>query len=359
LTGDRPEIRQEPEPFDYPLPPERIAQHPAPRRRDARLLVWEPGGGYSHRQIADLPVLLRSGDLLVLNDTRVFPARLLGRKRGGGATVELLLIHALDRSGRWAALVRPGRRLRPGSEVELDGGVVVIVGDDVGDGMRELRFPPGEAVLEHARRHGHVPLPPYIDRPDMESDRQRYQTVYARHEGSVAAPTAGLHLDRELLATLVAAGVDLAFVTLHVGPGTFRPVGGEELRRGTLHAERFVVPAATVEKLRQRPAGGRVVAVGTTVCRALESLEEDAIGEQAGETRLFIRPGYRFRKVDVLLTNFHLPRSSLLMLVAALAGPRWREAYGVAIDAGYRFYSYGDANWIPRANAGGAAGEAT
>jgi S-adenosylmethionine:tRNA ribosyltransferase-isomerase len=331
--------------YDFDLPESRIAQYPADRRPDARLLVWGANGDFAHRRFADLPDLLRDGDLLVLNDTRVFAARLFGRKAGGQVEVELLLVQPA--ANGWEALVRPGRRLPPGTEVELDGGLVAVVHEAVGQGLRRIGFPDGTDVFEHCARAGHVPLPPYIRRADEALDRERYQTVFARESGSVAAPTAGLHFDEALLEEVRGRGVSTSRVTLHVGPGTFRPVDDDQIDSGELHPEWREVPAATIDALRAcRDRGGRVIAVGTTVCRALESLPSDAEDTVSGPTRLMIAPGFRFRYTDVLVTNFHLPRSSLLLLVAALAGDRWRDGYRIALEEGYRFYSYGDANWI-------------
>jgi S-adenosylmethionine:tRNA ribosyltransferase-isomerase len=336
--------------YDFTLSEERIAQRPLPRRRDARLLIWEREGKFCDGAIRDLPRLLRPSDLLVLNDTKVFPARLYGRKKRGGARVEVLLTDPLaDES--WSALVRPGRRLPPGTEIELEGGPEMMIEEALGRGLRRVRLTGGASALDYAVHHGHVPLPPYIRRSDDERDTERYQTIFARERGSVAAPTAGLHFDAELLDELRRKGVACAFVTLHVGPGTFLPLSEEELKRGSLHAERFTVPSETVRAILEcKRWGGRVVAVGTTACRSLESLPADATEGVSGTTSLFIRPGHRFRWVNVLLTNFHLPRSSLLILVAAFAGERWREAYAHALREGYRFYSYGDANWIERSH---------
>ncbi|HKI84870.1 MAG TPA: tRNA preQ1(34) S-adenosylmethionine ribosyltransferase-isomerase QueA, partial [Candidatus Krumholzibacteria bacterium] len=228
----------------------------------------------------------------------------------------------------------------------------MVVGERLERGMRRVWLEDGGSPLDYAQRHGHVPLPPYIQRADDEVDSERYQTVFAKETGSVAAPTAGLHFDEDLLAALDEKGVQRAFVTLHVGPGTFLPLSEDELRRGSLHAERYLVPRKTVEAVKRcRARGGRVVAVGTTACRSLESLPAEPEEEVSGTTSLFIRPGHRFRWVDVLLTNFHLPKSSLLLLVAAFAGERWREAYAHALRHDYRFYSYGDANWIERSGA--------
>jgi S-adenosylmethionine:tRNA ribosyltransferase-isomerase len=346
LTDDPEELRLSD--FDYDLPPEAIAQVPLPERDASRLLVLDRAtGGIEHRTFHDLPVLLQPDDLLVLNRSRVFPARLVGRREGGGAA-EVLLVrrHADD---VWDALLRPGRRLRPGARVEVSADLTVEVlpgGTREGTRRVRLRCASGDvgAALE---REGHVPLPPYIRRPDVPADLERYQTVYARESGSVAAPTAGLHFTPRVLAELDARGVRRAELVLHVGPGTFRPVQVEDVRAHEVDPEAYLVPpesAAAVDRARERR--GRVVAAGTTTTRVLESLADDAgrVRAGAGETALVIVPGHRFRAVDVLLTNFHLPRSSLLLLVAAFAGrERVLAAYAEAIRAGYRFYSYGDA----------------
>jgi S-adenosylmethionine:tRNA ribosyltransferase-isomerase len=295
----------------------------------------------------DLPRLLRPGDLLVVNRSRVFPARLLGRREGGGPA-EVFLLRALG-DDRWEAFVRPGRRLRPGAVVAIDATLTAVVETAaVGpEGRRvvHLRAETGsvEAALERA---GHVPLPPYIRRPDRAEDRARYQTVYAREKGSVAAPTAGLHFTPALLDALRAAGIGIAEIVLHVGPGTFRPVTAEEIEDHRLEPEPYVIPAETADAIASaRTSGGRVVAVGTTVVRALESSWHDgAVKPFAGETRIFIFPGREIRSVDALVTNFHLPESTLLMLVSAFAGrERVLAAYEHAVRAGYRFFSYGDA----------------
>ncbi len=337
--------------YDFVLPQEKIAQRPPAQRGDAKLLIWEGAGGLRDGTIQDLRHLLEASDLLVLNDTRVFPARLYGNKKSGSARAEILLTDPLP-DGSWSALVRPGRRLAPDARVVLEGGAEMVVGEFLERGMRRVWLEDGRSPLDYAQRYGHVPLPPYIHRADDEEDTERYQTVFAQKTGSVAAPTAGLHFDAELLAALDRKGVRRAFVTLHVGPGTFLPLSEDELRRGSLHAERFLVPRETIEALKScRARGGRVVAVGTTACRSLESLPANLEAEISGATSLFLRPGHSFNWVDVLLTNFHLPRSSLLILVAAFAGERWREAYAHALRQDYRFYSYGDANWIERSSA--------
>ena len=348
--------------FDYELPEERIAQHPVEPRDAARLLVYDRASGrVEHRTVADLPELLARGDLLVVNDTRVVPARLLGRRASGGR-VELLVVAALG-PRRCRAMVRPASRLRAGERIEIDEGALVAVarersrGADGRPGAEwtfDLESPlrAESSLHDLLERSGRVPLPPYIRRDASrpagdDPDRERYQTVFARERGAVAAPTAGLHFTPSLLARLAARGVDRASLTLHVGPGTFQPLAGEELEEHAMHAEEFVLPgscAAAVEEARAR--GSRVVAVGTTSVRVLESRadERGLVSAGSGETSLFVRPGFRFRAVDALLTNFHLPRSTLLVLVCAFAGrEQVLELYREAIERGYRFYSYGDA----------------
>lgn len=324
--------------FDYELPEESIAQEPAPRG-ESRLLVLDRED--RHHQVKDLPRLLRPGDLLVLNDTRVIPARLFGQRIGSEGKMEVLLVEKVgDRE--WDALVRPGRRARPGTGIAFEGLTAEVI--DKREDRYRLRF--SEPVEPHLERLGHVPLPPYIRRPDEASDRERYQTVFARNPGAVAAPTAGLHFSAELLEAIAAAGIGIARVTLHVGIGTFKPVAAEQVEDHRMDRERYEVGEETAEAIRRaRAEGRRVVAVGTTVVRTLESAaQEGEIRAGGGSTELFITPGYRFRVVDVLLTNFHLPRSTLLMLVSAFAGrERVLAAYGEAIREGYRFYSYGDA----------------
>jgi S-adenosylmethionine:tRNA ribosyltransferase-isomerase len=338
--------------FDYDLPPEAIAQEPAEPRDAARLLRLPPGDAPPTDHVfRDLPRLLRRGDLLVVNRSRVFPARLLGQRKGGGAA-ELLLLRDLG-DDRWDALVRPGRRLRPGAVVTFDGGLSAVVESGaVGpEGRRviALRAATG-SVAEALERGGHVPLPPYIRRPDRAEDRERYQTVYAREKGSVAAPTAGLHFTRELLESLRGEGIATAELVLHVGPGTFRPVTADDVEDHRLEPEPYVIPEETAAAVAAtRAAGGRVIAVGTTVVRTLEASARDdgTVAPGAGETSLVIHPGFTFRTVDALVTNFHLPKSSLLLLVSAFAGrERVLAAYAEALRRGYRFYSYGDAMLI-------------
>lgn len=338
--------------FDFRLPEEAIAQHPAPRG-DSRLLVMQGSGAARHRHTRDLPDILRPGDLLVVNDTRVLAARLFGKRRQGGGKVELLLAEKLGPT-TWEALAKPGRRLRPGTEVDLDRGLTATAEDKGDDGRFRFRF--SEEVEPHLETSGHMPLPPYIKRQDEVDDRQAYQTVYAEHPGAIAAPTAGLHFDADILDRLSARGIQRAAVTLHVGLGTFKPVTAKLVHEHQMDSERYVISPATAAAIHAtRAAGGRIVAVGTTVVRTLESavrqLGPDLTGE--GRTELFITPGFDFRVVDVLMTNFHLPKSTLLMLVSAFAGRHdVLAAYAEAVEAGYRFYSYGDAMLLEKKSPG-------
>ena len=334
--------------FDYQLPEERIAQYPAPRG-ESRLLVLDAGPP-GHRTVGDLPELLRPGDLLVVNNTRVMPARLLGRRQPTGGAVEIFLAERLDEL-HWQCLARPGRRARPQVRVRFEGGLEAEFVERLSAGRYRVRF--SEPVEPHLERIGHMPLPPYIKRPDEALDRSRYQTVYAKVPGAVAAPTAGLHLSHDLLQRLAAAGVERTEITLHVGTGTFKPVRSELVHEHRMEAEEIEIPAAAAAAIRRcRERGGRVVAVGTTVVRALESsARRHAGGPRAGRlsSDLFIYPGFEFRVIDRLLTNFHLPRSTLLMLVCAFGGRRRvLAAYAEAVAAGYRFYSYGDAMLLER-----------
>lgn len=345
--------------FDYTLPPESIAQRPAPRGT-SRLLVLDAEADSRHRTVADLPALLGPDDLLVVNDTQVMPARLVGERLPGGGRVELLLLEAEDDDPcRWWTLARPAKRLRVGRALRFPSRDGVAADHDaieaevcaIGEqGRVVVRFE--EDPRPHLERLGHVPLPPYIQRADDGSDVADYQTVFARHVGAVAAPTAGLHFDDRLLEALDAAGVRRTAVTLHVGIGTFRPVAAEAVDEHAMDEERYRISAAAAEAIAlTRRRGGRVVAVGTTVVRTLESAADTAgnVAVGPGRSRLFIRPGYRFRVVDALMTNFHLPRSTLLMLVSAFAGrERVLGAYREAIERGYRFYSYGDAMFTNR-----------
>lgn len=329
--------------FEFELPADRIAQEPAPRGH-SRLLVLDADGGDRYRQVHELPRLLRSGDLLVVNDTRVIPARLHARRPSGGA-LELLLVEKHDPLS-WDVLAKPGRGARPGSSVELDGGISAAVLTSGEDGRRRVRF--SEPIEPHLERLGHVPLPPYIKRADDAVDRERYQTIFAREPGAIAAPTAGLHFTAELVAALAAAGISIAPLTLQVGIGTFKPVTATLVHEHRMETERFEIPPATAAAIAAtRERGGRIVAVGTTVVRTLETaalLAGGSVLPGRGATDLFITPGFRFQVVDMLLTNFHLPRSTLLMLVAAFAGrERVLAAYAEAVAQGFRFYSYGDA----------------
>jgi S-adenosylmethionine:tRNA ribosyltransferase-isomerase len=339
--------------FEFSLPDELIAQAPLPQRSASRLLVLDPQGSADAR-IAALPGLLRANDVLIFNDTRVLPARLAARRASGGR-VEIFLERALTDC---AALVhaRASNTLRPGEELIADGGTVLLVAQH-GD-LWEVRLP--APAIGYFERHGAVPLPPYITRPADASDRERYQSLLARVPGAVAAPTASLHFDQALLDELAARGIQRATLTLHVGAGTFQPVREEELDLHVMHAERYEIDTTVIEAVRRaRLAGGRVIAVGTTVARALESSAAAAAADAGGdtdgipgtalrsgpaETTLFIRPGFRFRVIDGLITNFHLPGSTLLMLVAAFCGhERVLAAYAHAVQQRYRFFSYGDA----------------
>lgn len=335
--------------FEYLLPPGRIARHPAARRADSRLMVLRRSTAtIEHRRFRELPALVAPGDLMVVNDTRVFPARLRGRKPTGAAGEVLLLRPVPDGDGAtWEALVRPGRKLKPGRVMDVAPELSVRIVDARPDGRRIVRLEGDLTVGKALERFGEVPLPPYLDREPEPRDRHRYQTVYARHAGSVAAPTAGLHFTHGLLAEIAARGVARCAITLHVGTATFRPVEVDDLADHVMDAEHYTVPESSAEAYgRCRLLGGRVWAVGTTVVRTLESVAagRDRIAPGRGSTDLFISPPFRFRAVDCLVTNFHLPRSTLLMLVAAFAGTeRVLEAYQEAVATGYRFYSYGDA----------------
>jgi S-adenosylmethionine:tRNA ribosyltransferase-isomerase len=331
------------EDFDYELPPERIAQVPLAQRDAARLLVDRGAAPPEHRTVRDLPSLLRAGDLLVVNETKVIPARLRLERRTGGAA-EALLLEPLDgERRRWEALVRPARRLRSGEVLRSPSGVdIVRVGDrtPAGDTFEVELLGPVDA-LDLLDRHGEMPLPPYIT--TRLDDRDRYQTVYAREPGSAAAPTAGLHLTEALLDELAAAGVALATVELVVGLDTFQPITEGDPLEHRMHTERYRVPGSTVDACR---TAERVVAVGTTAVRALESAA--ATGVTSGRTDLFVHRGFEFEVVDVLLTNFHLPRTTLLMMIDAFVGDRWRDLYATALAGDYRFLSFGDAMLLDR-----------
>ncbi len=328
--------------FDFDLPEELIAQSPAPERDASRLLVVPREGPFEHRTFKDLPELLAPGDLLVLNETAVFPARLLGKRPRTGGKVEILLLSALA-EGAWEALVRSKSVPSPGERIDLEGDDFVTFEDALGEGRARVRFPPGVSAFDVAERRGHVPLPPYIRHAeDTPEDRVRYQTVFAREPGAVAAPTAGLHFTPALLDAIERRGVQTAKLVLHVGLGTFQPVRVERVEDHVMHEERYAIPDVTVEALKR---ARRVVACGTTTVRALESYA--ATGEARGATRIFIHPPHELRLVGAMITNFHLPRSTLLMLVAAFADrERILAAYAEAIARRYRFYSYGDASFI-------------
>ena len=345
--------------FHFDLPDELIARYPLAEREASRLLRLDGSdGAVSHHGFRELPDLLDPGDLLVFNDTRVIPARVYGQKASGGK-VEVLVERVLD-SQRALVHLKVSRTPAPGGEITLEGGHRVVVEEHTAEGLFRIRFVDSE-VMPVLEAVGHMPLPPYIDRPDEQTDEERYQTVFGEKPGAVAAPTAGLHFTDAIMETLAARGIERSFVTLHVGAGTFQPVRSEDIREHHMHQEWLSVDQEAVDAVRRaRERGGRVVAVGTTAVRALESASrEGGIAPFAGETRIFIYPGYRFRSVDAMVTNFHLPESTLIMLVSAFAG---REnvlgAYQAAIEARYRFFSYGDAMLVfphPEAIAPGAS----
>ena len=335
--------------FYFDLPPELIAQTPITKRDASRLLVLpKTEGELAHRHFYDLTDYLRPGDCLILNDSRVLPARLLGQRLPGGGACEVLLL--IDRGDNvWECLVRPGKRLRRGARVSFgDGKLKGEIVDELPDGNRLVKFEYEGIFLEVLDALGKMPLPPYI-KAELQ-DRERYQTVYSRVVGSAAAPTAGLHFTPELLEKVREMGVDLGYVTLHVGLGTFRPVKEENILNHDMHSEYCVIPPETAELINRTKAnGGRVICVGTTSCRTVESWagEDGHMEPSAGWTKIFIYPGYRFKVLDGLITNFHLPESTLLMLVSALAGRgRVLEAYKEAVEEQYRFFSFGDAMLI-------------
>lgn len=335
--------------FWFDLPQELIAQTPLERRDSSRLLRLDRrSGAVEHRHFYELPDLLRPGDCLVMNDSRVLPARLIGRRVPGGGVSEVLLL--TDRGERrWECLVRPGKKLRPGAQVTFgDGALTAVVEDELSDGKRLVRFDYEGIFLEVLERLGEMPLPPYIK--EKLADPERYQTVYSRAPGSAAAPTAGLHFTKELLAQIAAKGVKLCYVTLHVGLGTFRPVKEENILDHEMHSEFCIIPEETARIVTEtKRAGGRVIAVGTTSCRTLESFAapDGTLEPASGWTNIFIYPGYEFRCIDALITNFHLPESTLIMLVSALAGRETiLHAYQIAVAERYRFFSFGDAMFI-------------
>ncbi len=334
--------------FYYDLPEELIAQTPLERRDSSRMLHLDrQTGTVEHRHFYDLPDYLRVGDCLVLNDTRVLPARLLGSRKSGGA-IELVLLRDLG-GGRWECLSRPGRKTKPGTELIFGNGELKATVESVADGgNRIVQFHYEGIFLEILERLGKMPLPPYIKEELL--DAERYQTVYSRELGSAAAPTAGLHFTPELLDRIRAMGVKVSTVTLHVGLGTFRPVKEEEIENHEMHSEFCIIPQETADMVNEtKQNGGRVIAVGTTSCRTLESFagEDGRINAASGWTDIFIYPGYRFRCIDALVTNFHLPESTLIMLVSALAGREHiLSAYQIAVEERYRFFSFGDAMLI-------------
>lgn len=343
--------------FHYELPDELIARQPTTERRGSRLLCLDgPSGQITHRQFADILDQVQLGDLMVFNNTRVIPARLFGKKSSGGkieVLVERLLSHEAGNK-KLLAHVRASKSPKAGSELHFDGGVRATMLARQGELFELELFDPADAsrsALDILEAIGHMPLPPYIDRADAESDRERYQTVYAKTPGAVAAPTAGLHFDDELLAQLKSKGVETAFVTLHVGAGTFQPVRADNIKDHHMHAEVIDVSAEVCEQVKQtKSRGGRVVAVGTTSVRCLESAAiSGQIKPYQGDTNIFIFPGYQFKVIDMLVTNFHLPESTLLMLVSAFVGYRHAmAAYQQAVEYKYRFFSYGDAMCLTR-----------
>jgi S-adenosylmethionine:tRNA ribosyltransferase-isomerase len=340
--------------FDFPLPPELIAQHPAVERTGSRLL-HVGGGQLGDRRFAELPGLLAAGDLLVFNDTRVIKARFFGVKETGGQ-IEVMLERIVDATHA-IAQIRASKSPRAGTRLTLADAFDVVVTRRAGPGGEffALQLVDSASLWELAERYGKLPLPPYIEHPAEGADEARYQTVYARAPGAVAAPTAGLHFDEAMLDTLRAKGVNTAFLTLHVGAGTYQPVRVDQIAEHRMHSERFAIPQATTDAIAAtRAAGGRVIAIGTTSLRALESAgnSDGTVRAGAAETDIFITPGYRFQIVDRLVTNFHLPKSTLLMLVSAFAGhDAIRAAYIHAVAERYRFFSYGDAMLLERSDA--------
>jgi len=337
--------------FDFHLPPEQIARYPVPDRDASRLMLLNRHTGeIDEDRFGNIGAYLSPGDLLVMNDTRVIPARILGRKESGGQ-VEIFLLRRVEGEPEcWSCLLKASKRFRPGQVINLATGMSAIMRTRLDDDSWQVEFRGQEPFDTWLEREGHIPLPPYLQRGDDEQDRERYQTVYARTPGAVAAPTAGLHFTRELLAELEAKGIETAALTLHTGLGTFLPVRVERVQDHRIHTERYSLPVATADAVRAaRARGSRVVAVGTTTARTLEYAANDdgTINAGDGEADIFIYPGYRFKVVDALVTNFHLPESTLLMLVSAFAGREHVfEAYREAVCRGFRFYSYGDAMLI-------------
>jgi len=333
--------------FDFELPPELIAQRPLEKRSASRLLLLSRNSqAVWHRQFDELPDLLREGDLLVRNETRVLPARLLGRKQSGGQ-VEVLLIRELDSEENvWRCMTRSSRPLKIGTIVDFPAGIIAEIIEVLEDGQRLVRFFSPGPFLDKLEQVGHMPLPPYIHRDDQLFDKARYQTVYANNPGAVAAPTAGLHFTDEIFAALSERSIEVCGVTLHVGPGTFLPVRSDNLHEHQMHSEAYDIPLTAAERINAaRSEGRRIIALGTTVTRTLEHAVNDdgLLHAGRGETELFIKPGHQFRMVDAMITNFHLPKSTLLVLVSAFAGREFvLRAYRDAVARGYRFFSYGD-----------------
>lgn len=335
--------------FDFELPEELIAQTPLLRRDASRLLTMDKfSGAIAHRHFYELPSMLRPGDCLVLNDSRVLPARLIGKRLPGGGSCEVLLL-ADKGDGLWECLVRPGRKMKPGAELTFGDGILdATVEAEIEGGNRLVRFHYEGIFLEILEQLGKMPLPPYI-KAEL-TDQERYQTVYSKAVGSAAAPTAGLHFTNELLQQIQTMGVSVCYVTLHVGLGTFRPVKAEDLDNHEMHSEFCMIPEETAQQINATKAvGGRVICVGTTACRTIESFASDdgTLSAASGWTNIFIYPGYRFKILDALITNFHLPQSTLIMLVSALAGREHvLHAYNMAVSEKYRFFSFGDAMFI-------------
>jgi S-adenosylmethionine:tRNA ribosyltransferase-isomerase len=338
------------EEFNYALPPSLIAQYPSPRRGESRLMILHRGqGAIEHREFRDLTDYLHPGDLLVMNNTRVLPARLIGTKETGGRCEVLLIPSWNGNRGEWEVLIRGSGKLKRRTQIQFSDGFYGEL-DVEKNGRGKILFSGQAEVMDILQEHGHLPLPPYIKRKDEPLDRDRYQTIFAERDGSIAAPTAGLHFTHSLLQSLRAQGVGIASITLHVGIGTFTPVRAKEIEDHTMESEWIEIPQSTATEIEQtKQKGGKVIAIGTTTTRALESFSNGNGGVRSGKgmTSLFIRPPHPFRVLDGLITNFHLPKSTLIMLVSAFAGKDLLlKAYQEAIDRNYRFYSYGDAMLI-------------
>lgn len=336
--------------FDYDLPEEYIAQTPCQKRDGSRLMVVDKGTGkITHERFFDIRTYLKPGDCLVLNDSRVLPARIFGKKMSTGAKVECLLTKRIE-GDRWESLVRPGKKLKPGDKLSFGDNLTAEIMDYGPDGTRIVGFSYAGKFLEELERVGHMPLPPYIHRKAVDEDKNRYQTVYCREEGSVAAPTAGLHFTGELLSGIQEMGIKIVYVTLHVGIGTFRPVKADKVEDHHMHFEEYEISEETAKIINEtKGAGGRIISVGTTSTRTLESAAdlEGRVLAGTGSTDIFIYPGYKFRIIDSLITNFHLPKSTLMMLISAFYDrEKILAAYEEAKKEGYRFFSYGDAMFI-------------